>query len=233
MWIVHTEGALRTFVSVAALSTAIAGAGAWAGPGEHTTAYQFAMIVLAGSAYFGLAVPSLYLDNENLRRLAMTDALTGAANRGAFLEAAERETERSRRFATPLGLVLLDLDRFKSVNDTYGHPFGDAVLAEVSRRLQAALRESDVLGRIGGEEFAVLLPMTDTPAAAETARRLAASVRDAPVSDGLHAITVTASFGVTAIDPATGFEAARRDADRALYEAKRLGRDRVEVAPPA
>lgn len=232
MWIVHTEGALRTFVSVAALSTVIAGAGAFVGPGEHTTAYQFAMIVLAGSAYFGLAVPSLYLDNENLRRLATTDALTGAANRGAFLEAAERETERSRRFGTPLSLVLIDLDRFKPINDTFGHPFGDAVLAEVSRRLQAALRESDVLGRIGGEEFAVLLPMTDTPAAGETAARLASSVRDAPVTDGLQAVTVTASFGVAAVDRARGFDDARRRADRALYEAKRLGRDRVELAPP-
>lgn len=230
MWIVHTEGALRTFGSVAALSAAIAGAGAWAGPGEHTTAYQFAMIVLAGSAYFGLTVPSLYLDNENLRRLATTDALTGAANRGAFLEAAERETERARRFGTPLALVLLDLDRFKPVNDTFGHPFGDAVLAEVSRRLQETLRDSDVLGRLGGEEFAVLLPMTDAAAAAETATRLASSVRDVPISEGLHAVTVTASFGVAAIDPALGFDAARRRADRALYAAKRLGRDRVEVA---
>ncbi len=95
MWIVHTEGALRTFASVATLSVVIAGAGAAAGTGPHTTAYQYAMIVLAGSAYFGLAVPSLYLDNENLRRLATTDALTGAANRLAFDEAARRETERA------------------------------------------------------------------------------------------------------------------------------------------
>ncbi|MCL4808037.1 MAG: GGDEF domain-containing protein [Thermoanaerobaculia bacterium] len=232
MWIVHTEGALRTFLSVAALSAAIAGAGAFVGPGEHTTAYQFAMIVLAGSAYFGLAVPSLYLDNENLRRLATTDALTGAANRGAFLEAAARETERSRRFGTPLSLVLLDLDRFKPVNDTFGHPFGDAVLAEVARRLQAALRESDVLGRIGGEEFAILLPMTDTAATAATASRLGSAVRGAPGTDGLHAVTVTARCGVAAIEPARGFDAARQRADQALYEAKRLGRDRVELAPP-
>ncbi len=233
MWIVHTEGAIRTFFSVAALSTVIAGAGALVGPGDHTTSYQFAMIVLAGSAYFGLAVPSLYADNENLRRLATTDALTGATNPGPFLEAAARETERARRFATPLSLVLLDLDRFKAVNDTHGHPFGDTVLAEAARRLRAGLRESDVLGRLGGEEFGILLPMTEVAAATETALRLAAALRDTPVTRGSATTTVTASFGVSAVDPSAGFEAARERADRALYEAKRLGRNRVEVAPPA
>lgn len=232
MWIVHTEGALRTFASVAALSVAIAGAGAAAGPGEHTTAYQYAMIVLAGSAYFGLAVPSLYLDNENLRRLATTDALTGAANRLAFDEAAQQETERARRFGTPLSVVLLDLDHFKAVNDAHGHAFGDTVLSEVAARLRAGLRESDALGRVGGEEFAVLLPMTDAAAATETAGRLRTAVRAAPVTRGPLAATVTASFGVAAVDPAAGFDAARERADRALYEAKRLGRDRVETAGP-
>lgn len=230
MWIVHTEGTARTFTAVAALSVAIAGTGALAGPGQHTIAYQFAMIVLAGSAYFGLAVPSLYLDNELLRRLASTDALTGAANRLAFDEAAARETERARRFDTPLSLVLLDLDRFKAVNDTWGHGFGDAVLVEVVARLRAGLRETDVLGRVGGEEFAVLLPMTPLAAAAETARRLGEALRDRPVTRGAVAAPVTASFGVAPVDPESGFEAARERADRALYDAKRLGRDRVETS---
>ena len=233
MWIVHTEGAIRSFAAVAALSFAIAGAGAAAGPGEHTTAYQFAMIVLAGSAYFGLGVPSLYLDNAQLRRLASTDSLTGAASRLAFDEAAGRETERARRFRTPLTLVLLDLDRFKQVNDTHGHLVGDAVLSEVAARLRDALRESDVLGRIGGEEFAILLPMTDAAAAAETAQRLASALRARPVTRGPLSVTVTASFGVAAVDPDRPFEAARLRADRALYEAKRLGRDRVEAAGTA
>ena len=230
MWIVHTEGSARAFGAVAALSVAIAGAGALAGSGEHTTAYQFAMIVLAGSAYFGLAVPSLYLDNEQLRRLATTDPLTGAANRLAFDEAAVRETERARRFGTPLSLVLLDLDRFKAVNDTWGHGVGDAVLVEVVDRLRRELREIDVLARVGGEELAVLLPMTPSPAATDTARRLAAALRERPVTRGAIAVPVTASFGVAEVDPAAGFEAARERADHALYDAKRLGRDRVETA---
>jgi len=230
MWIVHTEGSARAFGAVAALSVAIAGAGALAGAGAHTTAYQFAMIVLAGSAYFGLAVPSLYLDNEQLRQLATTDPLTGAANRLAFDEAAIRETERARRFGTPLSLVLLDLDRFKAVNDTWGHGVGDAVLVEVVDRFRAELREIDVLARVGGEELAVLLPMTPPLAAADTARRLAAALRERPVTRGAIAVPVTASFGVAQVDPAAGFEAARERADRALYDAKRLGRDRVETA---
>ncbi len=233
MWIVHTEGTLRTFASVAALSVAIAGAGAAAGPGDHTTAYQYAMVVLAGSAYFGLAVPSLYLDNANLRRLATTDALTAAASRLAFDEAARRETERARRFGTPLSIVLLDLDGFKGLNDAHGHAFGDVVLAEVAARLRAGLRDSDVLGRVGGEEFAILFPMTGAPAAAETARRLAASLRERPVTRGPVGASVTASFGVAAVDPDLGFDEARERADRALYAAKRLGRDRVEVDLPA
>jgi diguanylate cyclase (GGDEF)-like protein len=230
MWIVHTEGALRTFASVATLSVVIAGAGAAAGTGPHTTAYQYAMIVLAGSAYFGLAVPSLYLDNENLRRLATTDALTGAANRLAFDEAARRETERARRFRTPLALVLLDLDHFKLVNDSHGHVFGDAVLAEVAARLREGLRDSDVLGRVGGEEFALLLPMTDAGAAADTAERLRRALRGEAVVHGAVAVAVTASFGVAPVLPEEGFAAAREAADRALYEAKRRGRDRVSTA---
>ena len=233
MWIVHTEGAIRTFACVAVLSTVLAGSGALVGPGDHTTAYQFAMIVLAGSAYFGLAVPSLYRDNEHLRRLATTDALTGAMNSRPFLEAATRETERARRFGTPLSLVLLDLDLFKTVNDIHGHPFGDEVLSETGYRLRAGLRDSDVFGRLGGEEFGLLLPMTDEAAAVQTAERLAAALRGVPVTRGSASVIVTASFGVAAVEPAKGFDATRERADRALYEAKRLGRDRVEVAATA
>ncbi len=236
MWIAYTEGALRTFWVVAALSALIAGAGALLGPGDHTTAYQFAMIVLAGSAYFGLAVPALYLDNQALRRLANTDALTGAASRPAFLEGAEREVERARRFRTPLSLIVLDVDRFKELNDGHGHLFGDAVLAEVSLRLVATLRGSDLLGRLGGDEFGVLLPMADLAAARETAGRLAEALRETPVRRGSVEARVTASFGVAELAPgAERFEGALERADRALYEAKRAGRDRVAVAqaPPA
>lgn len=232
MWIAYTDGARRTFWTVAGLSVAIAGAGGLLGPGDHTTTYQFAMIVLAGSAYFGLSVPALYLDNVTLRKLATTDALTGALNRSAFLEATAREIDRARRFHTPLTLLAVDVDRFKSVNDTHGHPAGDAVLAEVARRLLRELRASDALGRLGGDEFAVLLPMADLDAARETAERLAAALRGLPVASGRRELPVTASFGVAQAEPSGETpEALYERADRALYEAKLAGRDRVATSP--
>ncbi|CAG0927995.1 partial putative diguanylate cyclase DgcC, partial [Planctomycetaceae bacterium] len=180
--------------------------------------------------FSALLLVALADEGRRLLVRATTDPLTGAANRLAFDEAASRETERARRFGTPLSLVLLDLDRFKVVNDTWGHGIGDAVLLEVADRIRAELREIDVLARVGGEELAVLLPMTPSAAAADTARRLAAALRARPVTRGGIAVPVTASFGVAQVDPAAGFESARERADQALYDAKRLGRDRVETA---
>jgi diguanylate cyclase (GGDEF)-like protein len=231
-WIAHSEGPARTYIACALLSTAIAGTGALLGEGPHAITYQFAMIILAGSAYFGLAVPLLYADNRDLRRLLTTDPLTGAATRTHFLETAERELARARRFGTDLSLVVFDLDHFKLTNDLHGHAFGDLALATAAARCRSELRAADLLARVGGEEFAVLLPMTSSSEARATSERLAAALRTVPVRrDGVEH-TLTASFGVTAIDPlADSIESALVRADRALYEAKRLGRDRVAIAP--
>ncbi|KAB2964170.1 MAG: sensor domain-containing diguanylate cyclase [Thermoanaerobaculia bacterium] len=233
MWVAHTEGALRTYVATAALSTAIAGLGSLLGPGQHGLTFQFAMIILAGSAYFGITVPALYADNRALRLRLTTDSLTGAATRAFLLETAEREVERARRFGTPVSLVVFDLDHFKRVNDELGHAFGDAALVELARRTRGELRASDLLARPGGEEFVALLPMTGLAAAVEIAGRLAGVLRSVPVSRSGDQRTVTASFGVTEIEVARqeSFEAAFERADRALYEAKAAGRDRVRVAP--
>ena len=234
MWIAHTEGAMRTYAATASLSTAIAVAGALLGPGDHRLTFQFAMIILAGSAYFGLAVPTLYADNRSLRQMLTTDPLTGAATRTYLVETAEREIERARRFGTPLALAVLDLDRFKAVNDELGHAFGDHALADVVERLRRQLRASDLLARFGGEEFVLLLPMTELAEATETAERLAQTLRERPVVRGGVHRTVTASFGVAEIDvPTEDFDAAFERADRALYAAKAAGRDRVLVAPGA
>jgi len=228
MWIAHTEGAMRTYAATASLSVVLSGVGAMLGLGPHTVTYQFAMIILSGSAYFGLAVPLLYSDNQALRRLLTTDSLTGAATRAYLLETAERELERARRFGTPLALVLFDLDHFKQVNDQHGHAFGDLALREVAGRCRGELRASDVLGRLGGEEFVALLPMTGLDAATQTAERLAAALRGRPVARGGVRRTVTASFGVVEIDAQReSLEAAFERADQALYEAKAAGRDRV------
>lgn len=230
MWIAHTEGALRTYAATASLSMVLSGVGAVLGPGPHAVTFQFAMIILSGSAYFGLIVPLLYADNRDLRRLLTHDALTGAATRALFLETAEREVERARRFGTPLALVLYDLDRFKLVNDELGHSFGDAALSETAERCRGELRASDLLGRLGGEEFAVLLPMTGLAAACETAERLAEVLRCRPVLRQGQRRTVTASFGVAEIEVQhEDFTAAFERADEALYAAKAAGRDRVAL----
>ncbi|MFH1499585.1 MAG: GGDEF domain-containing response regulator [Verrucomicrobiota bacterium] len=163
-----------------------------------------------------------------LRRLATHDALTGLHNRREFDRRLVEEVARARRFGRPLSLVLLDLDRFKSINDTHGHPAGDAVLVEVARRLSADVRRTDRLARHGGEEFALLLVETAQDAALAQARRLLTLIAEAPVvlPDG-GTLTVTASAGVAGLT-ADGDELSLvRAADEALYRAKAAGRGRA------
>jgi diguanylate cyclase (GGDEF)-like protein len=159
-----------------------------------------------------------------LQERAATDPLTGLANRRHFQERMAEEWDRARRHGDHLSLVLIDLDHFKRVNDTWGHPAGDRVLAELAQRLRKATRTHDILGRIGGEEFAWLLPGAtedDAVAAAERARDL---VRGTPFPE---VGPVTASFGVCHHADANGPSELQQLADDALYTAKHLGRDRV------
>jgi diguanylate cyclase (GGDEF)-like protein len=173
------------------------------------------------------------------QRLASVDALTGLTNRRHFHEIAERELPRARRYDTPLALILVDLDHFKLINDAHGHLVGDRALVHAATLLASALRETDVIARHGGEEFAVLLPMTDRDGAAEVAERCRRRLADTPlVTDGAGPIKVTASFGVTgcAGSRCGSLDDLLREADAALYRAKHAGRDRVEIAtadPPA
>ncbi|MGD2067673.1 MAG: diguanylate cyclase [Gemmatimonadota bacterium] len=170
--------------------------------------------------------------NAELERLANTDVLTGLANRRQFMMSLRREVGRSHRYGRAVSLILLDLDRFKAVNDTYGHPAGDSVLRAVGLVLRDISREMDVPARLGGEEFAVLLPETDAEGARAVAERLrgklAALEHTGP--DGSR-FRVTASLGVAEL-AAAGGTAPRlhHAADRALYEAKAGGRDRVVAA---
>jgi diguanylate cyclase (GGDEF)-like protein len=164
-----------------------------------------------------------------LRELAVTDALTGAANRRHFIDALERELQRAGRFGFPVSVVLLDIDHFKRVNDSFGHPAGDEVLVQVVARLAAKLRESDLLARYGGEEFVVLLSHLGAVEARDAADRLRAVVSEEPLQVEGQRIPVTASFGVATVEPGEtvgGRELLRR-ADSAMYWAKRAGRDRV------
>lgn len=163
-----------------------------------------------------------------LAHLADTDPLTGLANRRAFTARLEGEVERARRHGHLLTLAIMDLDDFKSINDTHGHQTGDRVLAEVGRHLQATSRAGEMVARIGGEEFAWILPEVDATGSlvpVERARREIAGV----VVDGVSGITC--SVGVCDLEGARDVEDLLRQADRALYRAKRAGRDRVEAAP--
>lgn len=166
-----------------------------------------------------------------LRDLARHDPLTGELNRGHFLERANEEHERSRRYQSPLGILMLDLDNFKEINDQYGHAAGDAVLQTVCERWRAVLRNVDLLGRIGGEEFAILLPDSDWEATQIVAERLRASVADEPIYSINHKICCTVSGGITMVGAKDqSIQEALRRADDALYRAKHKGRNQMEAS---
>lgn len=173
---------------------------------------------------------------ESLRFLANTDGLTGLTNRRRFEERLHEEVERAQRYGRPLALVLLDLDHFKTVNDTWGHPAGDRVLRGTSETIRSVLREMDVAGRLGGEELAVILPETDEAGALALAERLRVEIKEAVHrSDDQQPFHVTASLGITWLEVGEEHdtETLLSTADQALYEAKVGGRDRVVSKPVA
>lgn len=172
---------------------------------------------------------------EALRRLATHDELTGLLNRREFTRVLREEEERARRFDRPFGLVLIDIDHFKAVNDTHGHAAGDAVLREVARRIAGRVRAVDRCARIGGEELAVLLPEADANGALAVANDLLAAVATAPFAvNGGAMLDLTVSAGAASL-PAHAREATHlmEAADRALYRAKRAGRARAMPAESA
>ncbi len=173
---------------------------------------------------------------EQLRALATSDSLTGAANRRHFMELAQRERERSRRAGAALSLCLFDADHFKNINDQYGHVAGDHVLAALAEAARGALRVSDVLGRLGGEEFAMLLPDTELGGARVVAERVRAAVAatevqssEVRVAGASGSIHVNVSIGVAQLRDDEPIESLLKRADQALYAAKDLGRDRVHA----
>jgi diguanylate cyclase (GGDEF)-like protein len=177
------------------------------------------------------------LENAHLhglvQRQAVTDELTGLANRRRFLAQMDAEVARSRRSGSPLAIVLADLDDFKQVNDKYGHEAGDSTLRAFADILRAAVRDVDLPVRLGGEEFAVLLPDTDLVGGGNLAERLRVTLERHQIESGASHIQVTASFGVSCYPLAVAADDLLVDADRRLYDAKRRGKNRVEVSGSA
>ncbi|CAO3450949.1 hypothetical protein [Azospirillum argentinense] len=168
---------------------------------------------------------------RQLERLATTDSLTGALNRGRFMARAADEVARAQRSGQPLSAIMLDIDHFKKVNDTHGHATGDEAIRSVVRVCRSMVRGADVLGRLGGEEFAILLPDTPPQGAALLAERLRRALAETDVriaNGGGSVLTFTVSIGVSALRPGeNGVAAVLARADEALYRAKNGGRNRV------
>lgn len=173
----------------------------------------------------------LVVDELELRQMAVTDSLTGALTRRGFMREADKALEQARRYGHPLSCIALDVDRFKLVNDTYGHPTGDRVLRAIAASCRSVMRAVDQLGRLGGEEFAILLPETSQDGAAAVAERLRQQIAATRLETDSGSLSVTASFGVAAISPDRNtIETALAAADEALYQAKTTGRNRVVAA---
>ena len=188
------------------------------------------VVVGAAAALLAVSVRSVQL-LQAVREASLRDALTGCVNRGHALEVISAELQRARRSRHPVSMIMLDVDRFKRVNDRYGHLCGDAVLAEVGARIRAALRGSDLKCRYGGEEFLLLLPETPLEGARRVAEQLRRDIAALEIPWGDVRVRITSSFGIAVaapdeLDP-NGLIAR---ADQALYRAKREGRDCIRIA---
>jgi diguanylate cyclase (GGDEF)-like protein len=196
---------------------------------------SFAMMVLGSVLYtisFAFLLLSLVKERGELRHktAALVDPLTGLANRRAFLLEADAVAQQRAKGNEPLSVILADLDRFKTVNDEFGHAIGDRVLQVFADTIRRTLRANDVSGRLGGEEFAFTLPGASALEAAQVAERIRLRFADAALTIGAHAVASTVSIGVASTSaPMANVADLLAVADRALYRAKAEGRDRVVV----
>jgi len=170
----------------------------------------------------------LKASKSKYEKLARTDELTGIINRRGFFEEGIKLCNLARRFNHSTSIIMLDIDYFKQVNDKYGHSLGDTALVQFVQTIQKNIREVDVFARLGGEEFAIILPETDKNGAVKIAEKLCAKISAMVISSNAAPFSITCSFGVTTFRCATtSFEDALSDADKALYQAKSDGRNRV------
>ena len=174
---------------------------------------------------------AMVMNEIELRRLASVDALTHAFNRRFFLELADRELGRAERHQSPLSILAIDIDHFKSFNDKYGHHVGDLGLTHLVKQCRNVLRAHDLVGRLGGEEFAFLLPHADCQAAKLVADKLRSALSAHPLSVGALALPMTVSIGIAEYRPGTdNLEMLLERADQALYAAKNGGRNQAKLA---
>jgi diguanylate cyclase (GGDEF)-like protein len=246
----RAEPSLRTVaatMSIACAALLVRAWHAWHNPQQYGALLQTSLgqgltflVCFLGvlGAGFGFVLSSFQRVARQMEQMASHDGLTGCVNRSTADLLLEHALERGRRVGTPVALVVLDIDHFKSINDRFGHRAGDAVLVAVAAAVRSRLRRSDAFGRVGGEEFTLLLPDTDTAGA----RQLAEDVRDVieqlRLRDaGLEGLRITVSGGVAVAPPGSGIDADRLFslADERLYQAKALGRNRIEpsAVPPA
>jgi diguanylate cyclase (GGDEF)-like protein len=177
---------------------------------------------------------NIVCDELELRLIAQVDHLTGALTRRGFVDQAQREMERTLRYGRASSLIMIDVDHFKRVNDTYGHSIGDQVLKQIASLAETTLRPCDLFGRLGGEEFALLMPETSGAAALVVAERLRNTIAEHPMTlHGGGTIHVTASFGVAELSASFNTLTAWLErADTMLYAAKSGGRNRTQLAEP-
>ena len=208
--------------------------GPGAGDAGRLQLFRSVLTLLYPIAYTGVGLFSVFLVAadlaENMRMLATSDVLTGVFNRRGFDDAAERAIRNAQRQRQPLSVVVADIDNFKLINDRHGHTAGARALRHFAGRLERLVRRGDLIGRIGGEEFALLLVNTCAPDALEVVERIRRDIAAMPVDGGAR-IVMTASFGVTSLRPGDiSLGALLSRADRALYRSKLEGRDRVTSA---
>ena len=224
MWIATIEKPFNSAIAVTMSSIIIAIFVPLLGLAEYVLVYQFAICVIAANAIFGLALPALMQHNRKMQQLLETDSLTQAASRDHLINKANAQLARCAVQGVPVSIVVFDIDRFKQINDQYGHGFGDEALSEVARAAQSCLRPCDLLGRFGGDEFVAVLPGASLTQSKEICERIRAAITQLQFR---HPVSVSASFGIAQSHHETSFAPLFERADHALYEAKALGRNRV------
>lgn len=219
MWIVHTESRTAALQGVVLFGLLTVGVGAVAADAIDPVALQFAAIALAANTYLGLAVPALYASNAQLREQVTRDRLTRVMSRAYFEERAAEVLGQAVATGRPAAVIMVDLDRLKSINDVHGHAVGDAVLTELAARCTASLRPGDFIGRLSGDEFAVVLPDAGATDADAVIARMRAALQATPFAEPAGA--VTASFGRAVHHGTLQLADLLREADAAMYRDKR------------